>query len=230
MRNLNKFCLTLGLFSGLFFPNFVVQAEVKKTKVTAEDRSEVNRVVSRYRKSAMVFAELEKKAESKILKRESTELGKVHFAAGKIRYETASSDPVLVVFDGKHLWNVQFPSKDFGGETIVSRAVIDQNNRQQLIVAELLTKESLFKHFNLTEVEKSVGKMVLYATPKKPDWNLVRLAMTFDLKEELVTQIEYWDDLSNHSILALKNQKFESEMKKNLFVYKAPRGVKVNEL
>lgn len=233
---ISQFFKNFGLVGAALFFSFLtvtlspVIALAEKTKVTKADRTEINRVISKYRKSAMVVADLDKKAESKILKKESSEQGKLHFASGKIRYEVSSSDPVLVVFDGKYLWNVQLPSKDFGGEEIVSRAKIDQKNRQQLIVTELLTRESLFKHFNLNEVERSPGQMILHATPKKSDWNLVRLAMHFDLKADLVTRIEYWDDLNNYSSLVLNNQKFESEIKKSLFVYKAPKGVKVNEL
>jgi|GEM_PF-952497 len=198
--------------------------------VTKEDRANINKIIAKYRKSVLVKTQLEKKTSSKLLNRDTEEKGQLYFSGGLIRYETKQPDPALVVFDGKYLWNVQLPSADFGGETIVARAEIDQKNRQQVIVTELLTKESLFRHFDLNEAKTTDQVLVLDATPKKGDWSLSKIKMHFSLKDEVVSRIEYWDDLNNHSDLKLNKQEFPEEPNKKLFNYKPPKGVKVNKL
>lgn len=212
------------VFLGVFLIGGLVHAAVTK-----EQKETINNVISRYRKSELVQMEIHKKSLSKILNREHNEEGKLFFAGGLIRFETEKPDPALAVFDGKYLWNVQLPSADFGGDTIVTRAKIDKKNRQQLIVTELLTKESLFKHFNLEKAVTEKDDLVVEATPKKNDWNMIRLRLHFSAKENLVTRMEYWDDLDNHVDMSFKNQEFPPA-KNKLFKYTAPKGVKVNEL
>lgn len=212
----------------VFFGVFLFSANAPAA-VSKEQRETINSVISRYRKSELVQMDVQKKSFSKLLKRESSEQGKLFFAGGLIRFETKKPDPALVVFDGKFLWNVQLPSEDFGGDTIVTRAKIDKKNRQQLIVTELLSKESLFKHFNLENAVAEKDGLALEATPKKGDWNMVRLKLYLSPKENLVTRLEYWDDLDNHVDMAFQNQEFPSA-KNKLFKYTPPKGIKVNEL
>lgn len=212
------------VFLGLFLVSAPLLAAVSK-----EQRETINTVISRYRKSELVQMDIQKKSLSKILKREHAEEGKLFFAGGLIRFETKKPDPALVVFDGKYLWNVQLPSEDFGGDTLVTRAKVDKKNRQQLIVTELLTKESLFKHFNLENASAEKDLLVLEATPKQGDWNMARLKLYFSAKENLVTRMEYWDDLDNHVDMTFTNQEFPPS-KKKLFKYTAPKGVKVNDI
>lgn len=213
-------CATSGF---IFLSDVFALAEIDKGH-----RSSLNSAVQKYRRSALVKINLEKKANSKILKRETTEEGILYFSGGFVRFETQKPDPALVVFDGTFLWNVQLPSADFGGDTIVTKAHIDKQNRQQVIVTELLSKESLFTHFNLDSSKIEGTELTVEATPKQKDWNLLKIKLHVSSKENLVTQIEYWDDLDNHTHLIFKKQEFLTEKKPTLFQYKPPKGVKVN--
>ena len=76
---------------------------------------------------------VEKTVTSEMLAKETTYSGKIKLSNGKFRWENESPEKTLLLFDGKNLFSVQYPSKEFNTGTQVAKSKIDEKGKKQSI-------------------------------------------------------------------------------------------------
>ena len=90
---------------------------------TAKSPSLFDQSIKKYQKSKMVSMNVEKTVVSEILAKETTYSGQIKLSSGKFRWENEKPEKTLLLFDGKNLFSVQYPSKEFNTGTQVATGI-----------------------------------------------------------------------------------------------------------
>jgi len=192
-------------------------------------------VAQKYREAAMTKMDMTKTIKKELTGEENYE-GKMFLTKGLFRMDFTKPEKSIVVYDGKYIWNEQAPSADFGGKAQVSKTKIDKKNEMLRLVTTVFEKGVLQKLFKI-ESEKVVHDekykkdiTIIKARPLTKELPMKLLVLGVDLKDQLVTEIGYTDDIDNQTIMHFSNIEFSSDLDKKLFKYKPPKGAQVTNL
>jgi outer membrane lipoprotein carrier protein len=213
------------LFVGLLFTATSALAEVSKTQLTS-----LRNVIIRYQQSAYVEMDLEKTVVSEILGREKTNKGKSFLAPKRIRLEIFEPDKSLIVYDGSTLWNVQYPPAGSGGKVQVAKAKLDQKNQNQILLGDLLVEQGLLAKFDLLDATKDGDVLEITAKPKGHKIQVADLKFRVNLKDKVIQEIEYSDELSNKTTMKFSGTIFQKKKNAKIFQYQPEKGAQVTEL
>lgn len=217
---------TLALISlGFFLSTIPAGASLSKENVNT-----VKGIVSRYQQSAMVEMDLEKKVTSEILGREKVYKGKTFLAAKRFRLELFEPEKSLIVFDGTTLWNVQYPPEGSEGKIQVAKAKLDKKNQSQILLGDLLIEQGLTQKFDLLTSTKTADSLEVSAKPKNSQIQVTDLKFRLDLKEKVIKEIEYSDELGNKTLMKFSGTRFQKKKTPKLFQYQPEKGAQVTEL
>lgn len=201
--------------------------------VVAEAKSSSNllkKVESTYTQKPYMETDVVKTLKSDLLSKETSHKGKINMGSGKFRWESKTPEETLLVFDGTYIWNVQYPSKDFGGKVQVAKGKPDKKNKSHLIFLSILGKD-LSKNFKIESEEPQTDGIVrLVITPKQGELAVKDLKIDVQTNDNTISQLSYVDDIGNLTTLVFSNLKFKSKGDKSLFKFKPPKGAQVTDL
>lgn len=214
----------LGLFVLCQFL-LTVQTHAK----TSDNKSTLEEVSKKYRDAKLVEMPVTKTIKSEVLGKESIFDGKIFLSAGKFRWDVDKPEKSSIIFDGKFLWNIQFPKTD--KETIqISQAKVDKRNKSQMLVGVLFGSGSINNQVKVIS-EKANGEFIdIDAVPLGTDVNVKNLKIKIDANKKIIVEISYLDDLENQTILKFNDSIFKKETMKSLFNYTPPKGAKVTKI
>lgn len=192
----------------------------------------LRRTLSKYRDTALIEMNVEKTVKSELMGKETKHQGKIYFGGILFRWENKTPTETLLLFDGKTLWNVQYPDPDFPGPVQITKSKIDTKNRSQLILLDLLSNAAFLENFNvvLSIDPKDKNKATYLAEPKNQSLNIKDLRLSLAIQEKVLTGVSYKDDVDNLTTLNFSDVKFKNQSDAKLFRYKAPKDAKVTEL
>lgn len=214
-----------AVISMLIFPGMLLAAPA--TKYPA-----LRATLGKYREAQLVEMSVEKIMKSELMAKETKHEGKIYFGRGQFRWENSTPTKTLLVFDGRLLWNVQYPDPDFPGPLQVTKSKIDVKNRSQLILLDLLSNAAFLENFDvqLSFDANDKNKAIFSANPKGKSLSIKDLKLHLLVSEKVLTAVSYKDDVENETILNFSDVKFKSEPEQKRFRYSPPKDAKVTEL
>ena len=216
------------LFLALSLPFFVFAkpaiVPLKKSSALLEQALE------KYQLSKMISMNVEKSVFSEVLSKETLYAGKIQLANGKFRWENETPEKTLLLFDGKTLFNVQYPPKEFKGSVQVAKSVLDEKAKKQNLVALLLSPSSAKSNFKI-QSEKRVDQLTeVQILSGTDDLQIKELTIFINPKNKQIQKISYKDDVGNAVKFSFSNIKFEEKTDSSLFQYKIPKDAQVTNL
>lgn len=187
-------------------------------------------VVDKYNASNLVTMKVSKTVKSELLDKETEYLGTISLSKEKFRLDTDTPDKAMVLFDGKTMWNIQYPPKEFGGNPQVLKSKLGKKNHSQILLSALLNKASLKKNFKVTQESSTKSDLVITVVPLTNDLTVKDVELTVDTKYKIIRLISYNDDVGNQTTMTFSEVKFPSVIPKNLFKAQIPKDAQVTEL
>lgn len=196
--------------------------------VVAAAKSTLNDIAAKYRKANLVTVQLTKSVKSNLLGKESIYKGTMYLAPNKFRLNIDEPEKSQIIFDGKTIWSVQYPSKELPGPLQVAKSKLDKNTRKQILISTLLSKGGLKENFKTLKEEKIENTTRVTLTPLKGDLNLKNLEIT--LKENKIISLYYIDDVGNSTRMEFEKTEFSNKPANQLFKFKPPKEAQVTNL
>jgi outer membrane lipoprotein carrier protein len=227
-----------ALFALFFFVSPIAFAKAAKTAKNSkpakiakvEFSPALLSVVDKYKASGMVTMKVVKKVKQELLGTEKEYTGKVSLSGEKFRLDTETPDQALLLFDGKTIWSVQFPSKELGGVTQVLKSPVNKQNRSQILLSALLDKTSLQKNFKVMNERKTNGLTQVTVAPLTSDLTVKSVDLTVDSKKGLLDVISYIDDVGNLTTMTFSDIQFQKKAQPKFFKYVPPADAQVTNL
>ncbi len=187
-------------------------------------------VVDSYNASKLVTMKVLKVVKSEVLDKKTEYSGTISLSKEKFRLDTETPDKALILFDGKVMWSIQYPPKEFGGSAQVLKSKLSKQNRSQILLSALLDKSSLKENFKVTSEELKKSEALITIMPLTTDLTVKKITLTIDTKSKLLKQISYDDEIGNLTTMTFSEIKFPSNIPKNLFKAQIPKDAQVTEL
>lgn len=202
---------------------------VTGTLALAANNGALGKVAKKYRASKLVEMTVEKTVKSDLLGKETKYDGKIYLANGKFRWENTKPEETLLVFDGKTIWSVQTPAKEFGGPVQVAKGLVDKKNRSQILISSLLG-DDLKKSFKVVKEEKDGDTVRLDVEPLGGSLTMKSLKLVVDGKANTLKSLSYLDDIGNLTTMNFSDVKFLKKENNKLFKYQPPKDAQVTDL
>ncbi|WP_374031578.1 outer membrane lipoprotein carrier protein LolA [Bdellovibrio bacteriovorus] len=189
----------------------------------------LQKVAKKYRTTKLVEMNVEKTVKSELLGKETKYDGKIYLANGKFRWENTKPEETLLVFDGKTIWSVQVPPKEFGGPVQVAKGIVDKKTKSHILISSLLG-EDLNKNFKILKEEKDGELVNIEVQPLNDGLTVKSLKLTVKSKDNILQTISYLDDIGNLTTMKFSDVKFLKKENKKLFKYQPPKDAQVTDL
>jgi outer membrane lipoprotein carrier protein len=145
--------------------------------------------------------------------------GKVLFKkGGKMRWTYEGDDPQEIVSDGKTLWIYQVRDR-----TVVRRDLAGLPPSSRLALDLLSGFAGVTEAFDV----KTCGDACLELRPRETRPELTRVVLQLEPKAREVRSVTTEDSLGNRTRVDLKDLKWNTGVKDDVFGFKAPKGVEV---
>lgn len=196
--------------------------------VFAASKNALIEVTSKYRKSNLVTIHLVKTVKSNLLGKETKYKGTVYLASNKFRLNIDEPDKNQIIFDGKTIWNVQYPPKELPGPVQVAKSKLDKNSKKQILISTLIAKDGIKENFKVTKEEKLDEGTKVTLVPLKNELNIKNLDVV--IKNSKITSINYSDDVGNLTTFVFEKTEFSTKSSTQLFKFKVPKDAQVTNL
>ena len=158
--------------------------------------------------------------------------GRLLIKKGKFRLELESADKnkdkSLMVADGKTLWIVTPPAKEFkNSKTIVIKSQLTGKKAQALDLLRYLTQGGILNYFKVTGVNEKGDELTYFLQPNKKSLEFQRAQIVANKKEEVIVQLKYWDSVDNETEYQFKKVELDKEIKDDLLKYEPPKDADV---
>ena len=178
----------------------------------------------------MVSMKVEKTVVSEILSKETVYSGSIQLSNGKFRWENETPEKTLLLFDGKTLFNVQYPPKEFKSGVQVAKSKISENEKKKILIASLLSPSQSKSEFKVLKEKKGPILTELEIQPEPDNLQIKDLVISIHSKAQKIQNISYKDDVGNLTKMAFSEIKFQSKADPKLFQYKIPKDAQVTNL
>lgn len=196
--------------------------------VFAASKNALIEVTSKYRKSNLVTIQLVKTVKSNLLGKETKYKGTVYLASNKFRLNIDEPDKNQIIFDGKTIWNVQYPPKELPGPVQVAKSKLDKNSKKQILISTLIAKDGIKENFKVTKEEKLDEGTKVTLVPLKNELNIKNLDVV--IKNNKISSINYSDDVGNLTTFVFEKTEFSTKNSTQLFKFKVPKDAQVTNL
>lgn len=192
---------------------------------------ELQSTLNEYRSSRGTILLVNKIVKNVVMDKQTNFVGKIQMAGGKFYWETTEPEKSLLVYDGRYLWNVQYPGEALKNAPLqVVRLNIKKKNSSPLLILDIFGKRPLQDLFTVTEQPNKEEKHLFYLLKeKKLDLGLKDLTLKIDPKERRVLGLSYRDDLDNETKIEFKQTQLNSKVNQKIFTYNPPKGAQVTE-
>jgi outer membrane lipoprotein-sorting protein len=172
---------------------------------------------------------VEKVVVYELLDKTTTSTGEIYVAGGKFRWDTHTPEKSMVLYDGKILWAVQYPDKDLGGPTQVTKSRIDAKAKDQLLVKILTDKARFSTKFKITDKKTADGMTVYSLEPLKEDPTIRKFSAGLNAKSGKLIELSYTDEVGNLTTIKIL-EKYKKPADVKMFKPNLPSDAQVNEL
>lgn len=213
---MKKIVLSTVLFSLFYFlGSVVVEAGTSKNLPQVEFK----KLISKYHQKPQLKFDFVKSVKSEIMGTETSEKGKLYNSKSLFRIDVDSPNRSNVIFDGKRIWVVAYPSASLGSEPAVTSEKFDSKSRQDNPLFSILRSKNLDKSVKIIDVKSEQSNKIfkLDLIPKSETFSDIYLV--FD-KSENIKSISYKDELSNEVKIEITKQAISEKLDPSLFVYK----------
>ena len=186
-----------------------------------------NEVIAKYDSSSSIESKIVRKVKPALVGKEKSYQGKIYWSAKKFRWETETPEKSLILSDSDYVWNVNYPSAAFPEDVQVSRSKLDPKKEKALVMSSFKNMQT---EFEIEKTEKLDSKIVFHMKEKNKKGIFEDFSMIVDEKQKLISELSYTDDVGNKTTIQLSETQFNSKLSQELFQYKAPKGVKVQDL
>lgn len=170
-----------------------------------------------------LIAALDRKKESE---------GHLWVKKGKLRLELQtkdeSKDQSLIIADGKYLWMVTPPPKEFkGAKTQVVKVPLNTKRARSQGLLQMLMEGGVVKYFKLAGVQESQGKTIFFLQPDKKSVEFRRAQLIVDPQQKVIATLKYWDSLDNETNYNFSEVHFGEKMDEKKFKYTPPKDADI---
>ncbi len=196
-------------------PALAHKKEIRTSSQLADET--LGKVLRGYHAWGLVEINVEKRISSEWKPQTSISHGKIFYSKGKIRWEVFEPEKTWLIYDGKTVWNVQFPNQDFNeSKNKVIIAKVTSKNRDSLLLIDLLDSRIPSDHF----IIKMEDPKTFSLEPKKSsNWRGIR-NLLIKVENSQVVGVSYKDDINNKVEISLGNTVRKKEKNLELFMYK----------
>lgn len=214
-----------GLIGNLLKFLFLALVWIFSSQALASADKSLEKILGTYRKHSGVKISLHKKVKS-ILGKELKSEGLITYSADKFFWETKEPEKSYVIFDGKSLWNVQFPPKNFAAPVQVAKTAM--KNKTPSVFNFLLGKRSLNPHFKVT-MSGDAENRVYSLTDVSAGLGLKNIKIYADETKSRMTSLSYMDELENEIEIEFKSIQSLSNLNPKFFDYVPPKDASLTE-
>ncbi|MBC7371011.1 MAG: outer-membrane lipoprotein carrier protein LolA [Bdellovibrionaceae bacterium] len=226
LRLLPLFALLMALVPNLGLAQVKSKTELKSSSAVRV----LKEIGKKYRNTNLVKIETNKKVTSELMGKTTEYKGTIYLSKGKFRWENDTPEQSLLMFDGKTIWNVQYPPKDLGGPVQVARAKLDKNTKSQILISTLIGKEPIDKNFEVLSEKTEQAVVVIELKPLSSDLRVKQLTLELEPTSKWILKISYKDDVDNLTVIEMKKTEFIKKENKSLFKYEIPKDAQVTNL
>lgn len=189
-------------------------------------------VDKKYQKAESVQMKVFKKDTVSALEQVREFEGSMILQKGKFRLEVVSKDNnkdvSLVIADGKTLWFVTPPPKEFKGAKIqVLKASLTTDRAKSQGLLRMLTEGGVLKHFTVTSAEEVSQKTVYSLKPDKTSTEFSRALVTVDKDKQIIAALKYWDTMDNETEYVFSSVEFDKIIDQKHLSYTPPKNADV---
>jgi outer membrane lipoprotein-sorting protein len=220
----------------LIFANAEKVSSTEKVAAAAPVNTEnlllLKSVDEKYKKTKSIKMSTTKKDIVAALEQTRIFEGTVWLKKGRFRLAVTSKDKnkdeSLIVADGKTIWLVTPPPKEFkGAKTQVLKAPMDSARARSQGLLQMLTEGGVLKYFRVTGAMDSDKSTTYFLQPDKQSMEFRRAQVTVDKEKKTISILKYWDSMDNETEYTFDNVEFDVKFDDKLLTYTPPKDADV---
>ncbi|MCB9073675.1 MAG: outer membrane lipoprotein carrier protein LolA [Bdellovibrionaceae bacterium] len=226
-----KLYLYFSLF--IFLGSHLAQAEVKAPGAPkTTELVLLKEVDQRYQKVKTIKSSIVKKDTVSALEQTREFEGTLWLTKGRFRLDVTSKDKnkdaSLIVADGKTIWLVTPPPKEFkGAKTQVLKAPMDSKRARSQGLLQMLTEGGVLKYFRVTGTLDSDKNVTYFLQPDKQSLEFHRLQIAINKEKKWIEDLRYWDSMNNETEYVFSQIEFDSKFDNKLLTYSPPKDADI---
>lgn len=193
----------------------------------------IKKIVSKYQNASGIEASVTKEVVLALLDETRVSEGNINLSKGKLRLEIKKPDPSLMVVDGKYIW-VETPTpKELGGRPqVLKMATKNLAGESKAPVAALLGQSKAWDQFQVKsqKQDKQILTVVLQPKTAKATGDVVSMIIVVDVKQELINELSYKDDIDNSTKYIFSKTVFNKNGEDLKFKYVPPKNSEITEI
>lgn len=216
---------------------FTVHADApKSTPVIAAPQAEQSKLLQsidqKYQKAKSISMNAEKVDKLSALDQTREFSGTIKMKKGKFRLELktkdASQDKSLIVADGKTLWFVTPPPKEFKeAKTQVFKASMSDKRAKSQGLLQMLTEGGVLKFFKINGVTEAGSSITFFMQPKSTSMEFRRAQIVANKDDQTISSLKYWDSMDNETTYVFSQIQFNQSIDDSLLSYTPPKDADV---
>lgn len=211
---------------------FVSVAAEKAPVVQTEQLVLLKSVDDKYKKADSIKMNVVKKDTVAALEQTREYEGSLALKKGKFRLAVTTrdknKDESLVVADGKTIWFVTPPPKEFKEAKIqVVKAPMNTDRARSQGLLQMLTEGGVLKYFTVTGAKEEDNKIVYFLEPDKSSLEFRRAQLTVNKDDKTLAALKYWDSMDNETEYVFSAVEFDKPLAAKLFSYTPPKNADV---
>lgn len=223
------FLLNLTLLLSLTFAG---PKEAAPPEASAEQIAILKDVDSKYQKAKTVTMSVLKVDKLAALDKIKELEGQLWLKRGKFRLEMQTKDKnkdnSLIIADGKTLWFVTPPPKEFkGAKTQVVKADMNAKRAKTQGLLQILTEGGVLKYFKVGGVKQEGDTITYFLSPDKQSLELQKAQVTVNTVDKTISGLKYFDTMENETNYSFSKVEFDKSVKDSLLSYKPPKDADV---
>lgn len=159
-----------------------------------------------------------------LLDKKTKSTGQIYFSKGKMRLEFTEPEKLLLVFDGRYVWQESEFDEGERKQTIVTKMKAGELKKGNALLAALLGEKNVLKKFKMKKVEDGVFE---FSPKDEKIVEVTELDVRFDKNK--LKAIGYTDSLDNKVEFEFDDLK-EKPLPAEKFQYKPPKEAEVSDL
>lgn len=145
-----------------------------------------------------------------------------------VKTKDKNKDESLVVADGKTIWFVTPPPKEFKGAKVqVVKAPMNTDRARSQGLLQMLTEGGVLKYFTVTGAIEDDKKITYYLQPDKTSVEFRRAQLSVDKDKKTLSMLKYWDSMDNETEYGFTSVEFDKKIDKKLLSYTPPKNADV---
>lgn len=209
--------------------------KTEPTKVASGDEAKVvllKEIDEKYQKAKSIVMDVKKIDKISALDQTKEGIGTLKLKKGRFRLEIQAQDKgketSTIVADGKILWFVTPPAKEFkNSKTLVVKASLTDKRAKTQGLLQILTGGGVLKYFKTSGVTEDGDRVTYFLQPNKKSVELQRAQVVASKKDKTITQLKYWDTVDNETDYQFSKIELDTTLKDELFEYTPPKDADV---